>query len=114
MALPPLRNCDYVSIDFSSNSKQDVQFHHIAYDYSCADWDGLCHHLKDAHGMITLELVLLLLLVNFVSGFRLYISQIQIYIPHCKYQVKPHLSPWFSAACTAAIVHRNRFFCFTN
>ena len=32
------------------------------------------------------------------------------YIPHRKYQVKPHLSPWFSAACAAAIVHRNHFF----
>ena len=27
-----------------------------------------------------------------------------------KYQVKPHLSPWFSATCAAAIVHRNHFF----
>ena len=26
----------------------------------------------------------------------------------CK--VKPHSSPWFSAACAAAIVHRNHFF----
>ena len=24
--------------------------------------------------------------------------------------MKPHSSPWFSAACTAAIVHRNNFF----
>ena len=35
---------------------------------------------------------------------------IDVYIPHCKYQVKPHSSPWFSAACAAAIVHRNHFF----
>ena len=27
------------------------------------------------------------------------------------YQVQPHSSPWFSAACAAAIVHRNHFFC---
>ena len=27
-----------------------------------------------------------------------------------KYQVKPHSSPWFSAAYAAAIVHRNHFF----
>ena len=33
-----------------------------------------------------------------------------VYIPHRKYQVKPHSSPWFSAACAAAIVHRNHFF----
>ena len=33
-----------------------------------------------------------------------------VYIPHRKYQVKPQSSPWFSAACTAAIVCRNHFF----
>ena len=35
---------------------------------------------------------------------------IDVYIPHRKYQVKPPLSPWFSAACAAAIAHRNHFF----
>ena len=35
---------------------------------------------------------------------------IDVYIPHRKYQVKPHSSPWFSAACAAVIVHRNHFF----
>ena len=35
---------------------------------------------------------------------------IDLYIPHRKYQVKLHLSPWFSAACDATIVHRNHFF----
>ena len=39
---------------------------------------------------------------------------IDVYIPHRKYQVKPHSSPWFSAACAAAIVHRNHFFVCTN
>ena len=29
---------------------------------------------------------------------------------HRKYQVKPHPSPWFSAACATAIVHKNLFF----
>ena len=36
--------------------------------------------------------------------------EIDVYIPHRKYQVKSHSSPWFSAACAAAIVHRNHFF----
>ena len=36
---------------------------------------------------------------------------VDVYIPHRKYEVKPHSSPWFSAACAAAIVHRNHFFC---
>ena len=35
---------------------------------------------------------------------------IDIYIPHPKYQIKPHSSPWFSAACAATIVNRNHFF----
>ena len=35
---------------------------------------------------------------------------VYVYIPHRKYQVKSHSSPWFSAACAAAIVHRNHFF----
>ena len=36
---------------------------------------------------------------------------IHAYIPHRKYQVKPHSSPWFSAVCAAAVAHRNHFFC---
>ena len=51
MASPPLGNFDHVvvsvSIYFPLNSKQDALFHHITYDYSRADWDGLCDHLKD-------------------------------------------------------------------
>ena len=51
MAFPPLGNSDHVvvsvSIDFPTNSQQDAPFHRIAYDYSHADWDGLCDHLRD-------------------------------------------------------------------
>ena len=57
------------------------------------------------HGRISLNSVLLLLLVNFVELVQV---GIDVYISHWKYQVKPHL--WFSAACAAAIVHRNYFF----
>ena len=50
-AFPPLRNSNHVvvsvSIDFPTNSQQDAPFHRIAYDYSRADWDGLCDHLRD-------------------------------------------------------------------
>ena len=37
---------------------------------------------------------------------------IDVCISHCKYQVKPHSSLWFSAACSAcaaSIAHRNNF-----
>ena len=35
---------------------------------------------------------------------------IDVYIPLKKCQVKPHLSPWFSASCATTIVHGNHFF----
>ena len=35
---------------------------------------------------------------------------IDVYIPHRKYQVKRHSSPWISAACGAGRVQRNYFF----
>ena len=45
------------------------------------------------------------------SEFREWVQvRIEVYIPHRKYQVKSHSSPWFAAACAAAIVHRNHFF----
>ena len=51
MAFPPLGNSDHtvvpVSIYFPINSKKDVLFHRIAYDYSHADWDGLPDHLRN-------------------------------------------------------------------
>ena len=40
----------------------------------------------------------------------IYIIYIYIYIPHRKYQIKSHSSPWFSAACAVGIVHRNHIF----
>ena len=51
MAFPALENSDHVvvsvSIGFPSNSHQDALLHCMAYDYSCADWDGLRDHLSD-------------------------------------------------------------------
>ena len=85
MAFPPLGNSDHavvsVSIDFPINSKQDALFHHIAYDYSHADLGGLCDHLGDAPWEDILNSVLLLLLlVNFVSGFRLELLYISLIV----------------------------------
>ena len=86
----------------------DVLFHHIAYDYSCADWDSLHDHLRD----VPWEDIFRLSASAAASEFCKWVQVgIDVYIPHRKYQVKPHSSPWFSAACAAAIVHRNHFFC---
>ena len=111
MAFPPLGNSDHVvvsvSIDFPVNSKQDAPFHRVAYDYSRAHWDGLRDHLRD----VPWEDIFKLGASTAASEFCEWVQVgIDVYIPHRKYQVKPHSSPWFSAACAAAIVHRNHFF----
>ena len=111
VALPPLGNSDHVavsvSIDFSTNSQRDAPFHRIAYNYSHADWDGLRDHLRD----VPWEDIFKLGASAAASEFCEWVQVgIDVYIPHCKYQVKPHSSPWFLAACATAIVHRNHFF----
>ena len=85
MVSPPLGNSDHVVVsvfnDFPSNSpKQNALFHHIAYDYSCADWDGLCDHLRMFHGRVSLNSSLLLLLVIIVSEFRLEFMDISLIV----------------------------------
>ena len=111
MAFPPLGNSNHVvvsvSIDSPTNSKQDTPFHCLAYDYSRADWNGLRDHLRD----IPWEDIFKLSASAAASEIFEWVQvEIDVYIPHRKYQVKPYSSPWFSGACAAAIVHRNHFF----
>ena len=106
MAFPPWGSSDHVvvsvSIDFPSHSQQDVLFHRIVYDYSCADWDGL---------HVPWDYIFKLSASAAASEFCEWLQVgINVYIPHWKCQVKPHSSPWFSAAHAATIVHRNHFF----
>ena len=79
----------------------------MAYNYSCAACDGLHDHLRG----VPWEDVFKLSASAAASEFYVWVQvRIDVYIPLHKYQVKPHSSPWFSAACAAAIVHRNHFF----
>ena len=52
LLFPPLGDSDHavvsVSIDSPLNSQQHALFIHIAYDYSRADWDGFCDHMRDS------------------------------------------------------------------
>ena len=69
--------------------------------------DGLHDYLRD----VPWEDIFKLGASAAASEFCLWVQVgTDVYIPHRKYQVKPHSSPWFSAACAAAIVHRNHFF----
>ena len=81
-----------VSIDFPINSKQDAPFHCVAYDYFCADCQGLCDHLRD----LPLEDIFKLSVSAAASEFceRVQVG-IDLYIFYHEYQVKRHLPPWF-------------------
>ena len=104
LAFSPLGNSDHVFvsifIDFPINSKQDALFHRITYDCSRADWDTLCDHLRDDPWGVIFKLSASAEASEFWDWFQV---AIDLYIPHHKYQVKPLSSPWFSAACAAAI-----------
>ena len=111
MAFPPLGNSDHgvvsFSIDFPINSEQDASFHRVAYACSRADWDGLRDHLRD----VPWEDIFKPSASAAGSEFCEWVQVgIDVYIPHRMYQVKPHSAPWFSAACAAAMVHRNHIF----
>ena len=111
MDFPSLENSDHVvvsvPIDFPSNSQRNAPFHHISYDYSRAGWDSLRDNLRD----VPWEGIFKLSASSAASEFCDW-GQVgfDVYISHRKYQVNPHSSPWFSAACAAAIVHRTQFF----
>ena len=95
MAFPPLGNSVHVvsvfiDLPLPINSKQDTPFHRVVYDYSRADWDGLRDHLRDVPWEDTLNSVLLLLLVNFVSGFTLELMYISLVVSIRSNLTHPH------------------------
>ena len=91
IASPPLGNSDHVvvsvSIDFPINSKQYAPFHRIPCDDSRADWDSLRDHLRN----VPWEDIFKLSASTADSEFCEWVQVgIYVYIPHRKYQVKPH------------------------
>ena len=97
--VPPLGNSDHVAVsvftDFPSNSKWDASFYCIAYDYSCADWNGLHDHLRDVPLEDIFKLSAFTAAIEFYDWGQ---AGINVHIPHRKYHVKPHSYPCFSAA----------------
>ena len=94
MAFPPLGNSGHVivtvSFDFPSNSERDTLFHHIAYDYSHPDQDGLHDDLRNGPWEDIFKLTASAAASEFCEWVQ---AGIDVYIPHRKYQVKPHSSP---------------------
>ena len=102
MAFSLLGNSDHVavsvSIDFPSNSQRDAPFQR----------DGLRDHLRDVPWEDVFKVSAS---AAAASGFCEWVQVgTGVYIPHTKYQVNPHSSPWFLAACVAVIVHTSHFF----
>ena len=95
-----------VDVEFVVKSTNEHPYHRIACSYSKADWDGLKDHLRDVlwldifkHGDICAAKEI----PEWV------VIGIDCYIPHRKFQLKPHSLPWFTP-CAAAIAHRNHYF----
>ena len=65
-------------------------FHRIAYDYSCANRDGLHDHLRDVLWEDIFKLNSSAATGEFCEWFQV---RTNVYIHHCKYHVKPHSSP---------------------
>ena len=78
------------------------------YDYSHADWDSPRYHLREVPWEHISKLVASTAAAEFCEWVQV---GMDIYLPHRKYQVKPHSSPWFSVTSDAAIDHRNHVFC---
>ena len=109
--LPPLGSSDHcvisVSIDLPLKASNEVPFHRTSYRYAQADWDNFrsyiaCgpfeHFFKFRASKSTA------LISDWIR------NGIDIFIPHKTFQQKPHSQPWFTAACAAAIAHRNHHF----
>ena len=83
--------CCLSFIDFPSNWKRIPHLNCIACDYSFVNWDGFCDHFRDAPREDIFKLGAPATASEFCDWVQL---GVDVYIPHCKYQVKPHyLSP---------------------
>ena len=112
MVFSPLGNFDHVlsvSINFPSNSKGDAPFHHIGYNYSGADWNGLRDHSRDVPQEDIFKVGASALASEFFEWIHI---ATDVDIPHCKCQVNSHSFPWSSAACGAVIPHKICLFSF--
>ena len=102
----PLQIYDWLLQLFSSELIYLAPFHHTAFDYSCADGDCLCDHLRDVPWEDIYKLCDSAAATEFCQWNQV---GIDICIPLLKYQAKSYSSTWFSPVYAAAIAHRNNF-----
>ena len=80
----------------SINSKRDAPFHHIAYDYSRADWDGHHDHLRDGQWEDIFKLSVSAAASEFCEWVQV---RIDVCIPHRKYQISFNCMVFSSSCC---------------
>ena len=107
----PLGSSDHVlvSVDLTLKSPSSCEspVHRTSYNYQQGDWDSFRDFLRDAPWNSILSSSVDKCASEVISWIQ---TGIDSFIPHRRYQVKPHSSPWFSPACAAAIAHRNHYF----
>ena len=74
----------------------------MAFDYSLDDWDGLRYHMRNVPWEEIFKLVASAAAMEFRGSVQV---GIDVYIPHCKYHLKPHSSSWFSADSAAELTY---------
>ena len=110
-AQPPLGRSDHMvvmaSMDYSIKGAKEHPFHRMAFSYASADWDGFRDYLRDVPWKSVFR-------CNANKASKEFSEWVQVgidcFIPHRKFQMKPHSLPWFSPACAYAIAHRNHYF----
>ena len=101
--LPPSANF-MVCGDFNAHNSEWLP---TVYSYSKVDWDRLWDHLRDVPWHDIFKHGATYAAKEITEWVEI---SIDCYIPHRKFQLKPHSSPWFTPSCATAIAHPNHYF----
>lgn len=108
---PPFGSSDHVvvsvAVNFMVKATHDAPFHRTVFSYDKADWDGFRDFIRDVPWASIFQKDPSLAASEFSNWIQ---AGIEAFIPHRKFQVKPHSPPWFTPSCASAIAHRNHYF----
>ena len=96
-----------VDVQFVFKSTNEHPYHRTVYSYRKADWDGFRGHLTGVSWLDIFKHDATYAAKEITEWVEI---GIDCYIPHRKFQLKLHSSPWFTPSCAAVIAHRNHYF----
>ena len=109
--LPQLGKSDHIvlrlSLKLPSASAHESPYHRVSYNYERGKWDAFRDFLRDLPWDGVFSLPADSCATEIAEWLRIGIEE---FIPHRRYQVKPHSVPWFSPDCSAAIATRNHHY----